>query len=127
MSDFSAMPEWAAILISVLVLMGAVITLIGMLGLVRLPTFYQRIHAPTLGSSLGAALVLFASGLYSSIELGRPVLHEALVLVFILVTTPVTLVLLARAAFYRDKAEGGSDGTVAETPTHEASRGQSPP
>jgi len=127
MSDFSAMPEWAAILVSVVLLMGAVITLIGTLGLVRLPTFYQRIHAPTLGSSLGAALVLFASGLYSSIELGRPVLHEALVLVFIIVTTPVTLMLLARAAFYRDKAEDGPDATIAETPTQDASREQSPP
>jgi multicomponent K+:H+ antiporter subunit G len=41
--------------------------------------------------------------------LGRPVLHEVLVFVFILVTTPVTLVLLARATIYRDRSEGNAD------------------
>jgi multicomponent K+:H+ antiporter subunit G len=36
----------------------------------------------------------------------RPVVHELLILVFVVVTTPVTLMLLARAALYRDRAEG---------------------
>jgi multicomponent K+:H+ antiporter subunit G len=34
------------------------------------------------------------------------VLHEVLIMIFILVTTPVTLMLLARAALYRDRSEG---------------------
>lgn len=110
MTDLSTLPDWAAIVVSVLLLAGALITLIGTVGLVRLSTFYQRIHAPTLGTSMGAALVLLASSLYFSIVQGRPVFHEALVLVFIVVTTPVTLMLLARAALYRDRAEG--DPTV---------------
>ena len=116
MSDFSTLPEWAAILVSLLVLAGALITLIGTIGLVRLSTFYQRIHAPTLGTSLGAALVLLASSLYSSVALGRPVVHEALVLVFIVVTTPVTLMLLARATLYRDRAEGNAGIPATEYP-----------
>ncbi len=99
------LPEWLQVAIALIVLAGAVITFIGTIGLVRFATFYQRVHAPTLGSSLGAALILVASSLYSSLALGRPVLHEVLVLVFILVTTPVTLMLLARAALYRDRAE----------------------
>jgi multicomponent K+:H+ antiporter subunit G len=100
------LPEWLQLAIALFVLLGAVVTFIGTVGLVRFATFYQRIHAPTLGSSLGAALILAASSLYSSLALGRPVLHEVLVLIFILVTTPVTLVLLARAALYRDRSEG---------------------
>lgn len=99
------MPEWLQLVVALLVLTGAVVTLIGTVGLVRFASFYQRIHAPTLGSSLGAALMLAASSLHSSLGLGRPVLHEVLVLIFILVTTPVTLVLLARAALYRDRSE----------------------
>jgi multicomponent K+:H+ antiporter subunit G len=114
MTDASSLPEWAAIAVSLLVLAGAVITLVGTVGLVRLSTFYQRVHAPTLGTSLGAALVLVGSSLYSSIALGRPVVHEALVFVFILVTTPVTLMLLARAALYRDRAEGDTSVPAAE-------------
>jgi multicomponent K+:H+ antiporter subunit G len=104
------LPDWLQLAIALLVLLGAVVTFIGTVGLVRFATFYQRIHAPTLGSSLGAALILAASSLHSSLALGRPVLHEVLVLIFILVTTPVTLVLLARAALYRDRSE--SDPSV---------------
>lgn len=103
------LPEWLQVAIGLVVLAGALVTFIGTIGLVRWATFYQRIHAPTLGTSFGAALILLASSLYSSFALGRPVLHEVLILVFILVTTPVTLVLLARAALYRDRAEGNPD------------------
>jgi multicomponent K+:H+ antiporter subunit G len=48
----------------------------------------------------------------------RPVVHEVLILVFVLITTPVTLMLLARAALYRDRAEGndvGADMPAAES------------
>ena len=31
------------------------------LGLLRLPTFYQRVHPPTMGTTLGTALVLAGS------------------------------------------------------------------
>jgi multicomponent K+:H+ antiporter subunit G len=103
------LPDWLQLVIALLVLVGALVTFTGTVGLIRFATFYQRIHAPTLGSSLGAALILFASSLQSSLVFGRPVLHEGLVLVFILVTTPVTLVLLARAALYRDRSEGNAD------------------
>lgn len=102
-------PEWLQLLIALLVLAGALITLVGTIGLVRLATFYQRVHAPTLGTSMGAALILLASSLHSSFALGRPVVHEALIMIFVLVTTPVTLMLLARAALYRDRAEGNPD------------------
>jgi multicomponent K+:H+ antiporter subunit G len=104
--ELSTFPEWAAVLVAILMLAGATITLVGTIGLARFATFYQRIHAPTLGTSFGAALVLLASSLYFSIATGRPVLHEILILVFVVVTTPVTLMLLARAALYRDRAEG---------------------
>jgi multicomponent K+:H+ antiporter subunit G len=99
------MPEWLQAIIALVILAGAVVTFVGTIGLVRFKTFYQRIHAPTLGSSFGAALILIASSLQSSLDLGRPVLHEVLILMFVLVTTPVTLVLLARSALYRDRAE----------------------
>jgi multicomponent K+:H+ antiporter subunit G len=109
-------PEWLQLVIGLVVLAGALVTFLGTIGLVRWATFYQRIHAPTLGTSLGAALILLASSIYSSFALGRPVLHEVLILIFILVTTPVTLVLLARAALYRDRAEGNPDVPLSVLP-----------
>lgn len=108
MSAGADLPQWAAVTVGILVLIGAGITLAGTVGLVRFKTFYQRVHAPTLGTSYGAGFVLLASILYFSVAQSRPVLHEILILVFIVITTPVTLVLLARAALYRDRAEGNT-------------------
>ena len=110
------MPLWLQAVIALIVLAGALITFVGTVGLVRWATFYQRVHAPTLGTSTGAALVLLASALHASFVSGRPVLHEVLILTFILVTTPVTLMLLARAALYRDRAEGNPDVPLAAVP-----------
>lgn len=119
MNGLATLPEWAAVLVAILLLGGAAITLVGNIGLVRFRTFYQRVHAPTLGTSLGAAFVLLASIVYFSVSGGRPVLHEVLIMVFVTVTTPVTLMLLARAAYYRDRAEGENIGPG--EPTDDAS------
>ncbi|SMC86125.1 monovalent cation/H(+) antiporter subunit G [Rhizobium sp. RU36D] len=101
----SDLPLWIVIPISLLMLLGAGLTLLGAIGLLRLPTFYERIHAPTLGTSWGVGAIMLASILYFSVVGSRPVLHEILIGVFITLTTPVTLILLARAALHRDRAE----------------------
>jgi multicomponent K+:H+ antiporter subunit G len=100
------LPVWAALATSILVLLGAGFTVVGTLGLLRLRTFYERMHAPTLGSTWGAGGILLGSILLFTMQESRPVLHEALIAVFVTVTTPVTLMLLARAAVYRDRSEG---------------------
>lgn len=100
------LPLWAAIIVSLLVLAGATLTLIGAFGLNRLDNFYDRVHAPTLGSTLGTGAILVASMICFSVLQSRPVIHEVLIAVFITITTPVTLILLARAALYRDRTEG---------------------
>jgi len=99
-------PLWLAILVSALVLLGALITMAGCLGLLRLKTFYLRIHAPTMGTSMGGGLILLASAIYFTLMRDRLVLHEMAIFAFVTVTTPVTLMLLARAALFRDRLEG---------------------
>lgn len=122
MTDMTDLPAWAALLVAFLVLLGGGLTLIGVVGLLRLRSFYERVHAPTLGTSFGTISILVASMVFFSMLETRLVLHEILIGVFITVTTPVTLMLLARAALYRDRAEGadfvprhetGSLGTAA--------------
>jgi multicomponent K+:H+ antiporter subunit G len=100
------LPQWAAFLVGLLVLIGAIITLTGTLGLLRLQSFYERVHAPTLGATLGAGAILVASMICFSVLQTRLVIHEVLIAVFLTITTPITLILLGRAAIYRDRSEG---------------------
>ena len=56
----SDLPLWLAILVSVLLVLSGIISVTGALGLVRLKHFYSRIHAPTLGNTLGVFFMLLA-------------------------------------------------------------------
>ena len=105
----SELPLWAAILVTAFAVGGSALTLLGTLGLVRLGTFYERVHAPTLGATLGMALILLASIVYFTVVDGRFMPRELLIGLFQTVTTPVTLILLARAALFRDRTEGSED------------------
>jgi multicomponent K+:H+ antiporter subunit G len=109
MTHAADLPAWAALLTALLLLLGAGLTLTGSLGLLRLESFYERIHAPTLGTTLGIGCVLLASMVFFSALQARPVLHELLIAAFMVVTMPVTLMLLARAALYRDRREGSDE------------------
>ena len=58
MTHGGELPAWAALLTALFVIAGASLTLIGSLGLLRLGNFFQRVHAPTLGTTLGAGGIL---------------------------------------------------------------------
>lgn len=100
------LPTWCAILVSLLLLLGSALTLTGSIGLLSLSNFYQRVHAPTLGATLGVGCVLCASMLLFSVMQTRLVVHEVLITVFVIMTTPVTLMVLVRAALHREQSKG---------------------
>jgi len=126
MSHAADLPLWAALTVSTFLLLGAGLTLLGTIGLVRLGSFYERIHAPTLGTTWGAGGVLIASMIFFSVLQSRPVLHELLITAFVTVTTPVTLMLLARAALYRDRTEGEATVPPFEPATDDPAAAGSP-
>jgi len=88
---------------ALLVLAGASLALIGSIGLLRMKTFYERVHPPTMGTTLGTSLVLIGSMVFFTFHESRPVLHEILIGVFMTLNTPVTYMLLLRAALHRDR------------------------
>jgi len=102
MNGVADLPAWAAIPVALLLFVGASIILIGALGLLRLPTFYQRIHGPAIVVTLGAGCVLLASMLYFTVAQSRLVAHELIISIFLLLTAPVVSMLIMRAAVYRD-------------------------
>ena len=105
MNGVEELPGWAAAVTAALLFLGAAVTLVGSLGLVRLGSFYERVHAPTLGTTLGTGSIALASMVVFSALQTRPVLHEFLIVVFVTLTTPVTLTILVRAALFRDRSE----------------------
>lgn len=109
MNGMEHIPAWAAVPVALLLVVGGSIVLIGALGLLRLPNFYQRIHGPAISITLGAGGVLLASMLYFTVLQSRPVMHELIIAVFILMTAPVVSMLLMRAAIYRELRTGKPD------------------
>ena len=95
------LPVWAALPAALLLIAGGSLTLIGALGLLRLRDFYSRMHPPTMGTTLGTGCVLIASMLVSSAVVGRPVIHEVLITLFLVMTTPVSAMTLMTAAIAR--------------------------
>ncbi len=83
-----------------LVLLGAVFTLIGSIGLYKLPDFYMRLHGPTKATTLGVGSILMASVLYFSFTTESVSLHEILVTLFLFITAPVSAHLMAKSALH---------------------------
>jgi len=114
MSGADDIPAWAALVAALLLALGASIVLIGALGLLRLRTFYQRIHGPAITITLGAGGVLLASMVYFTAAQSRLVVHEVIIAVFLLLTAPVVSMMVMRAAVYRDlRARKGEAGATA--------------
>ncbi|WP_076593153.1 monovalent cation/H(+) antiporter subunit G [Herminiimonas arsenitoxidans] len=109
MNGLENLPAWAALIVALLLILGGAIIFIGALGLMRLPSFYQRIHGPAITVTLGAGCLLIASMLYFSVLQSRLVIHELIISAFIMLTAPVVSMLIMRAAVYRDLRAGKRD------------------
>ncbi|WP_339462787.1 monovalent cation/H(+) antiporter subunit G [Pseudomonas sp. EA_105y_Pfl2_R69] len=83
-------------LASFLLLAGALISLLGAIGVVRLPDSYSRMHAASKAGVLGAVLVLSGVAAASNAEVALEVLLGVLVL---LASAPLAAHLLSRAAY----------------------------
>lgn len=105
-AEIETLPAWIAVATALLLVLGAAVVLVGALGLLRLPDFYQRIHGPAITITVGTGCILIASMLYFSGLQSRLVLHELLITIFVLLSAPVVSMMLMRAAVYRDLRAG---------------------
>lgn len=100
---------WIEVLVAVLLVLSGVFVLVSALGFLRLPDFFLRMHSPALAYTLAGWCVAGACALYFSALEGRPALHYLLIPVLLAVTVPVTTLLLARVALFRQRL-AGDDG-----------------
>ena len=89
------------LLADLLTLSGSVFFLISAIGLLRLPDFFCRVHAPTKAGTLGILLLSLGAVLRSLAQGNLLWLEELAVLVFLALTIPVTSQVLARSALKR--------------------------
>ena len=104
------MSAWslAEAVVALLLLASGGVVLIAALGLLRLPDFFLRMHAPALASTLAAWLVTFASIVHFSSRGQGIALHSWLIIIVLSITAPVTTMVLARAALFRWHASDGA-------------------
>ena len=95
--------------VAVLLLASGLLVLVAALGLLRLPDFFSRMHAPSIASTLGTWLAALATIVHFSAHQGTLTLSAWLVPVLLSVTAPVTTAFLARAAVFRRRAAGDED------------------
>ncbi len=91
------MLEW---ILSALIVIGAFFTLVGSIGLYKLPDFFMRLHGPTKATTLGVGAILIASVLYFTFMIDDISLHEVLITVFLFITAPISAHLMAKAALH---------------------------
>lgn len=87
------------ILVSFFLVNGAFFTLVGGIGMVKLPDLFMRLHAPTKSSTLGLGSFLIAGMIYAAFH-GRLGFAEILITLLAFITAPVSANLIAQAALH---------------------------
>ena len=118
---------WVEFLVAALLLGSAVFALAGAWGLVRLKTFFLRMHPPALATTGSAWCVTLASILYFSSMSHELMLHTWLIIILLSITVPVTAMLLGRAALFRKRQSNDPTMPPALQPKNLPTDTQPPP
>lgn len=81
----------------VMLIAGALFSLLAVIGVLRLPDLYTRMHAASKAGAVGSGLVLLAIALVSFD--GAVILRAFAGIVFFMLTAPISAHLLSRAAY----------------------------
>lgn len=107
------------IVTGIFVLSGTLCCMIGALGLIRLPAFFERTHAGGLADTMGASLciigmIIYTGGMDLPTWIDAEIKYRALIIMklvsiaaLLLVTSPIAGHALAKAAY--EKGLGGPD------------------
>lgn len=102
----AALPLWAEITIAAMVLTGATNALLGSWGLLRLKTYFERVHAPSIIATMGCWCIMLGTIVYFSLQGQGLALHALLIALFVAITVPVTNIFLMRSALFRARRAG---------------------
>lgn len=100
MTDLRDAVAWAS---DALVLLGCVVMTIGVIGVVRMPDVFGKLHAASKSVFLGVCSLLIALLAMGDATLGA---RAVLIMILLLVTTPVAAYEMARAAAVDERRDG---------------------
>lgn len=89
------MEDIRALIAIIAILVGTFFSLVGVLGMVRLPDVYTRLHATGKVGIYGVVLLLIAAALWTPLGWGRAIL----LMVLLMVTGPVAAHAISSAAY----------------------------
>lgn len=81
-------------------LIGAFFSLVGAIGLLKLPDSMTRLHAPTKVGTVGIGALLAAS-ITHSYTTGEGSVHELLIMAFLFVTAPISANFMAKVNIHK--------------------------
>jgi multicomponent K+:H+ antiporter subunit G len=83
---------------------GAVFSLTGAIGLLKLNSSMTRLHPPTKVGTIGVGALLLASIIYNGV-FGEGAMHELLIMAFLFVTAPISANFIAKVNMHRGDCE----------------------
>ena len=89
-------------IIALFLIGGTVLSALAVIGILRLPDMYSRLHATTKSTTLGVIMIMTGAFLYFWYVEGLIETNLLLGALFILITAPVSSHLLSRSAFHAD-------------------------
>ncbi len=94
----------ASYAIGVFLLIGAFFSLVGSIGMLKLPDSMTRLHAPTKVGTMGIGALLLASMTYAY-TFGDGSLREILIMAFLFVTAPISANFMSKVNIHRKSCD----------------------
>lgn len=105
----ASVPLWAEIIVALLLLNSALFALAAAWGIVRMDSYFLRMHPPALVFTGATWSVCLAAILYFSLQTQTLQLRAWVIMILLAITVPITTVLLSRAALFRARTQGQRD------------------
>ncbi|WP_198520855.1 monovalent cation/H(+) antiporter subunit G [Alteribacter populi] len=87
------------VVISIFLLLGAALTAIGSIGILRFPDVYGRLHAATKSATLGVISIMIGVFIYFLVVQGMFVGKFLLTILFVFLTAPVAGFMISKSAY----------------------------
>ena len=95
----------ATFFIAFWLLVGAIFSLVGSIGLLKFNDSMTRLHAPTKVGTVGVGALLLASMTHSHVFEGGWSIHELLIMAFLFVTAPISANFIAKVVIHKRSCE----------------------